>query len=168
MRGLKLPEAGLGKTGPDRAVTAVGVQAAVGAVLGLVWWWVAPRPLAQWTGQFWYAPTDLGFNAAQDVWFAVLTAVPGLTVGVLLVLWSARPQPLRRFAWWWGGGVVGAGLCALTGSLLGGAFASPPAGSDAAASLTLTSPGLVAAWAFLAALVVMLSLAARGLFGKTW
>jgi hypothetical protein len=152
----------------DSAALALGGQAALGAVLGVAWLAVAPRPEARWTGLFWAAELDYGFGAAQDIWFGLLTAGAGALVGVALTMWSGRPRPWRRFGLWVAGSVLGAAACLGTGWALGGSLAAPAVGAAVRAPLTLTSPGLLAAWAFSAALVAMTSLAVRSWFGRTW
>lgn len=154
------------------AVWALGAQVLAGVLLGWVWLMIAPRPPARWTGLFWYAETDTGFSAAQDVWFALLTAVPGLAVGVLLAWRSGRPGPIRRAALWLAGSALGATACWLTGAALGAGLTAPAvieAGQAAAAApLTLTSMGLLALWPFAAAAAFTLPLAARAAFARTW
>jgi hypothetical protein len=147
---------------------AWGGQAVVGAVLGLVWVLVAPRPEARWSGTFWVAEADYGFGAAQDVWFALLTALPGLVVGLALTWWSGRPRAGRRLVLWMVGAVAGAWCCVLVGAAAGGAFASRAVGAAVRAPVELTSWGLVATWAVLAAVVPAVGLAARAAFGRSW
>jgi hypothetical protein len=135
----------------------------------LVWLVACPRPPAEWAGSFWYAESDLGFGAAQDIWFGALTLVPGLVVGALLARWSGRPAPLRRASCWLGGAALGSALCWLTGAGLSGGFGSVELAAEvAAAPATLTSWGLLALWPFAASLVLTLSLVARAAFGRTW
>ncbi|MDR0626722.1 MAG: hypothetical protein LBG11_05595 [Bifidobacteriaceae bacterium] len=151
------------------AAFGFGLQAFVGALLGLTWLLIAPRPAATWVGTFWYAEDQAGFGAAQDTWFALLVALPGLAVGILLSRWSERPHPVRRLVCWLVGGVLGSTCCWLVGSGLGGGFGSPGQGDSAqAAPLTLTAPGLLALWPFASALIVTAVLAARAAFGRTW
>ena len=151
------------------AVFGLGLQAFAGALLGLVWFLIAPRPAASWLGTFWYSPDQTGFGAAQDTGFALLVVLPGLVVGVLLRRWSERPNPIRRACCWLAGGAFGSICCWLVGSGLGGGFDSPSQGDSVqAAPLTLTSPGLLVLWPFVAALVLTVALAARAAFGRTW
>ena len=60
-------------------VAETGVVAIVlGALMGLVWWWVTPTE--QWTVvEGGLVPADVGFDAwfAADGWFAVLGVAPG-------------------------------------------------------------------------------------------
>ncbi|MDR2380179.1 MAG: hypothetical protein LBE08_03230 [Bifidobacteriaceae bacterium] len=136
--------------------------------LGAVWALVAPRPSARWSGDIWVAADDLGFSAVQDVWFAGLMGVAGLALGCALTAWSGRPRSAWRIVWWLGGAVGASVLAAGAGAALTGGFASPEVGATAVAPVELTSLGLLALWPFVAALVVMLALAARGLFGRTF
>jgi hypothetical protein len=152
------------------AVWGLGAQTLVGAVLGLVWLAVAPRPSARWAGTFWYAESAAGFSGDQDVRFALVTVVPGLVVGVLLACWAGRERPVRRAACWLGGAVLGSMACWLTGVAFGSDLAGAPAvGAVAqAAPVTLTSYGLLALWPFAAAVAMALPLGIRGAFGRTW
>ncbi|MDR1441935.1 MAG: hypothetical protein LBJ02_06065 [Bifidobacteriaceae bacterium] len=149
----------------------LGAQGLVGAVLGLVWLAISPRPPAQWGGGFWYAESAAGFNAVQDMSFAAVTVLPALMVGLMLVWWAGRPHPIRRAACWLGGSFLGAGACWLSGTALGGGLTVPPAELGVAvesAPLALTAWGLLFLWPFAASAVLGLSLAARAAFGRTW
>jgi hypothetical protein len=148
----------------------VGIQVPVGVVLGWVWLVVSPRPAARWAATFWYAESATDFSAVQDVFFALLTVVPGLVVGGLLAWWSGRAHPARRVISWLAGAVGGAVACWLTGAGFGAGLAAPPAigTAVAAAPVTLTSYGLLVLWPFAAAIVMTLTLAIRGAFGRTW
>jgi hypothetical protein len=143
-------------------------QAVLGALLGLLWWLLAPKPEARYLGLFWYAESNQGFSAAQDVLFGLVTVVPGIVVGVLLTLWSARPGAGRRLTAWLGGAVAGSLVCWMTGCLLGHGFASYAPGAVAPAPLTLTSYGLLAVWPAAAAFAVTLALMGKGLFSSRW
>ena len=123
-----------GRRGVAAVVAQTGLVAVVlGAVMGLVWWWVAP------TGQWivvdgGLAPADIGFTAwfAADAWFLVLGAV----AGVLLAAISWRPgrhRPLALVV----GVIVGAALIALVAWALGGALGAP----DPQALATTADPG---------------------------
>lgn len=103
------------------AETAVA-GVALGAVMGLIWWWVAPTE--QWTvvkdGAL--VPADIGFNAwfAADGWFVVL----GVIAGVLLTLicWRrGRRSPVALVV----GVIVGGALLSLTAWSLGGVLGPP-------------------------------------------
>ncbi len=97
------------------------VAGVLGAVMGLVWWWVAPTE--QWiVVDGGLAPADVGFTAwfAADAWFLVLGAV----AGVLLAAISWRPgrhRPVTLAV----GVIVGAALVALVAWALGGALGAP-------------------------------------------
>jgi hypothetical protein len=150
------------------AAVALGGQTALGALLGVGWLFLAPRPPARWTGLFWLSATRPGFAAEQAVWFGLLTMGAGIAVGVALTAWSGRPRPWRRMGLWLGGAVLGSATALATGLALGSGFASRVVEVETRAPLTLTAPGLVAGWAFAAALVPMLALAFRAWFGRTW
>jgi hypothetical protein len=153
---------------PD-AVWGLGGQVALGLALGLVWLVTSPRPAARWMGAFWYAESDVGFGAAQDVRFALLTVFPGLAAGAWLVWRSTAAQPIRRVGCWLAGAALGALACWLTAGALSGAFAAPAVGDQAAAApVALTSYGLLALWPFAAALAFTLALLARASLGRAW
>jgi hypothetical protein len=137
-------------------------------LLGLVWSVAAPRPAARWTGAVWLAQADPGFGAAQDVWFGLLTAAAGAGVGVAVVAWSGRPRAWRRSCLWLGGCLLGPLACLAVGVGVSGGLGPPAVGVEVVAPLTLTSPGLLAAWALGASLVAMAALGARAAFGRTW
>lgn len=98
----------------EAGVVAIGL----GAMMGLVWWWVSPTEL--WTvidGGL--VPADAGFNAwfAADGWFAVL----GVAAGALLAVISWRRGHRNAVAQVIGV-IVGGGLVAVTAWALGGAL----------------------------------------------
>lgn len=114
------------------------VAAVLGALMGLVWWWVAPTE--QWiVVDGGLAPADAGFTAwfAADAWFLVLGAV----AGVFLAAISWRPgrhRPLALVV----GVIVGAALVALVAWALGGALGAPDPGDAATtAEAGTTLPG---------------------------
>ncbi|MDR3360172.1 MAG: hypothetical protein LBO20_05915, partial [Bifidobacteriaceae bacterium] len=123
----------------------------------------------------WLAAADIGFSAVQDVWFGLLNAAAGVVVGVALTVWSGRAGAWRRLGLWFGGGLLGPGACLVVGSGLGGGFSGfggagsgAVVGAEVVAPLTLTSPGLLAAWVFATGLVMVVALGARAGFGRTW
>lgn len=99
----------------------VVVGIVVGAVMGLIWWWVAPTE--EWVvvdGGL--VPVDLGFTAwfAADGWFLVLGAIAGLVL--TLATWRrGRRHPVGLVI----GVILGAGLLAVTAWALGGALGPP-------------------------------------------
>jgi hypothetical protein len=99
----------------------VVVGIVLGAVMALVWWWVAPTE--EWTvvdGGL--LPADLGFNDwfAADGWFLVLGAVAGVLL-TLISWYRGRRNPVALVA----GVVAGAGLLAATAWTLGGVLGPP-------------------------------------------
>lgn len=101
--------------------TAV-IGVVLGALMGVVWWWIAPTE--QWTvvkpGVVF--PADVGYNAwfAGDGWFLVLGAVSGVLLTV--IGWRrGRRQPVALVI----GVIVGAALLAVTAWTLGGALGPP-------------------------------------------
>ncbi|MDR3359240.1 MAG: hypothetical protein LBO20_00980 [Bifidobacteriaceae bacterium] len=157
----------------DRAVWALGLSVGIGALLGLVWLAVAPRPEARWTGEFWLAAADVDFSAVQDIWFGLLNSAAGIGVGIALTVWSGRAGAWRRAGLWFGGGLLGPAVCLLVGSAAGGGFGGAAGlgaevGAEVTAPLTLTSPGLLVVWVFAAGLVVVAALGARAVYGRTW
>ncbi len=145
----------------ETGVIAIGL----GALMGVVWWWVAPTEL--WTVvEGGLVPADPGFDAwfAADGWFAVL----GLVAGVLLALSSWR-RGQRNGVALVAGVVVGGGLVAVTAWALGGALGPPDAQTTAdSAELGTTVEGALGIRAFgvlfspvLAALTVTALLLAR-------
>jgi hypothetical protein len=140
----------------------------LGVLLGVAWWVLSPRPSARYVGLFWYSEVDPAFSAAQDVFFALVTAGPGLLVGVLLTMWCSRPRAGRRLTVWLSGTVAGSLACWLTGCLLGHGFSAYQLGTITAAPLTLTSYGLLALWPAAAAFLATVALTAKGLFSSSW
>jgi hypothetical protein len=147
-------------------VAGTGVIAiGLGALMGLVWWWVAPTE--RWTVvEGGLVPADPGFDAwfAADGWFAVL----GVAAGVLLAVTSWRRGHRNAVALVIGV-VVGGGLVAVTAWALGGALGPPDAQTTAdTAELGSTVEGALGIRAFgvlfapvLAALTVTALLLAR-------
>ncbi len=75
-------------------VALAALAAGVGAFLGAVWWWWAPRVVLQVSGDFAY-PIDFqpGGFIADDGIAAVLCAVCGLALGVLTLAVQRVPSP---------------------------------------------------------------------------
>jgi hypothetical protein len=137
----------------------------VGCVIGGLWAALAPRPEVVWVSGIWYAPAHENYGAGQGLLFALLSIAPGLAVGTLLVVWSARPAPIRRLACALGGALVGVGAAWAVGVGLTGGFGPvPPDGYLAAAPVLLAAWGLALVWPVLVALVPAAALSARGMF----
>lgn len=103
-------------------VAETGVlAAALGAVMGLIWWWVAPTE--QWVvGESGLAPAEAGYTGWFDAdgWFLVLGAVAGVILaGVSWYRGRRRPVTLVVAV------IVGAGLVSLVAWSLGGALGAP-------------------------------------------
>jgi hypothetical protein len=94
----------------------------LGALMGVVWWWVAPTE--EWTvvkaGVV--LPADVGYNAwfGADGWFLVLGAIAGVLL-TLIVWWRGRRQPVALVV----GVIIGAGLLAVSAWTLGGVLGPP-------------------------------------------
>ncbi|MEO8106475.1 MAG: hypothetical protein ABI720_04080 [Actinomycetes bacterium] len=97
------------------------VGAALGVVMGVLWWWVAPTE--QWVvSDAGLTPAEVGFTEwfDADAWFLVW----GAGAGVLLTAISWRPGRDRPVALVLGI-VVGAGVVALVAWAVGGALGAP-------------------------------------------
>jgi len=114
-------------TGPTRggvlvvAETAV-VGIALGALMGLIWWWVAPTEEWKVVKGGALAPSEIGFNAwfAADGWFLVLGAFAGILL--TLISWRrGRRNPVALVV----GVIAGGALLALTAWSLGGILGPP-------------------------------------------
>jgi hypothetical protein len=130
---------------------AVLVGIVLGAVLGVLWWWVTPEVKWTVTAEGTVVPADIGHDDwfAADGWFLVL----GLLLGVALtaLLWArGRSQPVALAV----SVAVGAALLSLTGWAVGGVLGPPdPAslvdtvasGTTVAGALSLRAPGVLLA-----------------------
>lgn len=129
----------------------------VGAVLGVIWWRVAPRVMVEVTadGLALVDPAGKAFIAA-DGWFAVLGALAGLVCGVIGVLrW--RRDGIGLAVGEAAGGVLGALVAMLVGQWLGRSTldGSAAVGTIAEASLQVRATGVLLAWPLVALLVVV-------------
>lgn len=98
------------------------VGVALGAVMGLIWWWVAPTEQWRVIKDGALVPAEVGFNAwfAADGWFVVLGAIAGVLLTV--ISWRrGRRSPVALVV----GVVVGGALLALTAWSLGGVLGPP-------------------------------------------
>lgn len=120
------------------AETAV-VGVALGAVIGLIWWWVAPTEQWRVAEGGALVPSQIGFNAwfAADGLFLVLGAVAG--IALTLISWRrGRRNPVALVV----GVITGGALLALTAWSLGGVLGPPDPKSVAdAAELGTTVEG---------------------------
>ncbi len=109
------------KSVPVVAETAV-VGIALGALMGLIWWWVAPTEEWRVVEGGALVPSEIGFNAwfAADGWFLVLGAIAGVLL-TLIVWWRGRRQPVALVV----GVIIGAGLIAVSAWTLGGVLGPP-------------------------------------------
>lgn len=141
--------------GPDRATSAlvavrvVSVLVLVGALVGFVWWRVAPVAAVRIeSGGGYYVDPDPETYIAADLWFAVLCVVAGLVAGSLL--WRAgRRSATVAVAALAVGGLAGAFVAKVVGQVLGRADAtaasSLPVGSITHVSLRLQSAAALVA-----------------------
>ena len=110
------------RSGVRVVAETVLVGLALGALMGLIWWWVAPTEEWRVLEDGALVPSDLGFNAwfAADGWFLVLGAV----AGVLLTLISWRrghESPVALVV----GVLIGGALLALIAWSMGGVLGPP-------------------------------------------
>ena len=114
-------------TSPTRGGVLVVAETAVagvalGALMGVIWWWVAPTEEWRVVDGGRLVPSEIGFNAwfAADGWFAVLGAVAGVLL--TLISWRrGRRNPVALAI----GVIVGGALLALTAWSLGGILGPP-------------------------------------------
>lgn len=123
-------------------------QALLGVLVGVVWWALTRTPPDWLVGE--PVVTTAGSSAiARDGTLAVLGAVAGTVVGVL-VLRTARVRPLAVFAAAVAGAVAGSLIAAGTGGLL------PPTGAQDPAHVSLGAWGVVLVWPLAVSAVVTL------------
>ncbi len=154
---------GVSETDPGRrtartVLLAVAGCLVLGAVLGVVWAWLAPRVPLEVVGDG-AVPEEYqpgGFIAADGV-FAVLAVLAGVVVATLLLRWDGRPLVCL------GAGVLGGSLGALlmwwVGSRIGAVdvdavVATSPDGTVFDAPLRLRMPGVLLLWPTAVAAVV--------------
>lgn len=109
------------KSVPVVAETAV-VGIALGALMGLIWWWVAPTEEWRVVESGALVPSEIGFNAwfAADGWFLVLGAIAGVLL--TLISWRrGRGNPVALVV----GVIAGGALLALTAWSVGGVLGPP-------------------------------------------
>ncbi|MBC3763306.1 hypothetical protein ACUN7V_12020 [Quadrisphaera oryzae] len=132
----------------------------LGAVVGVVWWLVAPTgPVVLLQGGSVLGAADPGLTASQDGWLVVLGAAAGLLCGVVA---AVRPgdAPSRRSLAVIAGCLFGAVLASQVGAWLGppSVAAQVAAGADPARGLVSPlrshSTGVLLVWPAVAALVM--------------
>ncbi|MEV7007660.1 hypothetical protein [Streptosporangium sp. NPDC051022] len=139
----------------DFAVTVL-VLGLLGAVAGVLWSMLAPRPPYVMTGQgpFLADPSTQALIAA-DGWFAVITGALGLACGAVGYSLSRSARPLAVVLGLAGGGLLGAYLALLVGAAVNLAPATITASGRTSSSLFpgplgLTAHGVMLAWPLLA------------------
>ncbi len=141
-------------------VLALGL---VGAVAGIVWWWIAPQPgyRIETDGLYFLSAQPQQYIAA-DGWFAVLTVIIGLAAGVAVWVRCSR-QPLAGLLGLMVGGLAGAVTTAAVGMILGrsdpydgpvGALSQGPLEIRAWSVLLLEAGVAVAIWLIFDVLVL--------------
>lgn len=126
---------------PGRGLGAIALllvsALALGALMSLIWWQVAPQPQLVVTEDGIY-PQDF-YNASwfgADGWFLLLGAAAGLVLAVLAWSWC-RQRPMIALATL----VLGGALVALTAWWLGGLLGPPdPSQGDIAVGETVPEP----------------------------
>ncbi len=146
------------------AAATSGLSVAVGGVVGLAWWLIAPLPRlkVEPTGVF-LALGEAETAVAADGWFALCAGVAGVACAVAVFGWvrAARPGALAGLT---AGGLLGAVLAGWLGSALGpgpvrAAAAGLPVGTFLDGPLKMSAHGVVVLWPLLA-VAVYFSLAA--------
>jgi hypothetical protein len=119
----------------DQLQTVIGpalVGIGVGAVMGIVWWWIAPTE--RWIkGEDGLGPQQLTSPAwfAADGWFLILGVIAGLILTTLAWFWW-RSRPIALVV----GVLLGGSLLAAVAWALGGIL-GPPDPNGAASSLAV-------------------------------
>jgi hypothetical protein len=135
----------------------------VGAVAGVVWWWISPQPgyRIETDGLYFLSAQPQQYIAA-DGWFAVLTVTIGLAAGITVWVRCSR-DPLAGLLGLAVGGLVGAAVTATVGMVLGrsdpysgpvGTLSQGPLEIRAWSVLLLEAGMAVAAWLIIDVLVV--------------
>ncbi|TNM63277.1 hypothetical protein FHN55_15730 [Streptomyces sp. NP160] len=146
--------------GRARALVPVLGPVLLGAVVGVVWWLVAPTgPVVLLQGGSVLGAADPELTASQDGWLVVLGAAAGLVCGVAA---AARPgdAPVRRSLLVVAGCLFGAVVASQVGAWLGPASVADQVAGGADPARGLVSPlrahsaGVLLAWPALAALVM--------------
>lgn len=128
-----------------------GATVLLGAVLGVIWWLVAPGGALYGDEQL---PETWLF---RDLTLAVLEIAVGAAIGTVLVAKLELPDAVRRVAVGLGGSVMGSLLAAVTGNALG-RFLGPHGTAELpGAEFMLRSWGVVALWPAVAASIVFMA-----------
>jgi hypothetical protein len=111
----------------------LGTFLLVGVACGVVWWLlVEPATFTKVASGGSMGEDELAKRFNADGWYAVIAAVAGLTVGLLLTLWRSRDFVLTTVLLVVGSGIAAAAM-ALSGHLLGP--------GDPNAALAAAAPG---------------------------
>lgn len=144
--------------GPTARLAAASVG--VGVVAGLVWLWVAPRPMFERTEtSATMGERDLALQVGHDAWYAIIA----VGFGILLGVWVARtwrgwsPVIVTMVA-----SLLAAGAMLLVGWGLGPSdpgdeLRDAPPGTRAAAELELHSFAPILAWPLVAAVTMVVA-----------
>lgn len=114
-----MPDRLTGGRGFAEALAAVVVLVALGALAGVVWWWIWTPPSGVVIEERWVLDAQ---GLAQDfdgtAWYVVVAALSGL-VGGVAVTWPTRGRELRVLAAVLVGSVVGGWVMYQVGHALG-------------------------------------------------
>lgn len=141
----------------------VALAGGLGALLGVAWWWIAPRVVLDVYGDLAYpAEYQPGGYIADEGW----AAIAGILGGVVMILIAGWASRRRRGQWWdmsvlgWSvlAGLVGAVFVWVVGEGLGSvdveaAIAAAGDGGSFEAPLRLRMPGVLFLWPLASAVV---------------
>jgi hypothetical protein len=132
------------------ALLVAAASVVVGALVGLVWRWVAPLSAFQKEGGAGIPVGGAETAVAADGWFAVLSGLAGILVAVGVVL-LVRQGRLGSLAGLVAGGLLGAVVAWRTGLLLSPptvteSLAAVPAGERFDGPLRISAIGVLMAW----------------------
>ena len=138
---------------PTSLVWWASAMVGLGAVMGVLWWFVAPG------GGLYGDPAAEEAGLLSDLTLAGLQLVVGIAVGWLLVQRMDLPGGWQRISAAVGGSLVGSVLAVVVGQGLGMLFGADP-------DFVLHSLGAAAIWPAAAALVVFVSAVIELAWGK--